>query len=58
METQKRHTASAWNVHFSVAKNKKEEGGVQTQLYYFFQWKHAIIKIPCNHHPPSSIVIV
>lgn len=34
-----------WNVHFSVQKDKKEEGGVLTQLSYFFNGKHNIIKI-------------
>lgn len=35
-EKQKRHWASAWNVHFSVQKEEKEEGGSPAQLSLFF----------------------
>lgn len=55
-ETEKlrRHRALAWNVHFSVQKDKKEEGGVLTQLSYFiFNGKHGIIEIA----PPSFVPV-
>lgn len=55
-ETEKlrRHRALAWNVHFSVQKVKKEEGGVLTQLSYFiFNGKHGIIEIA----PPSFVPV-
>lgn len=50
-ETLRRHGGSGWNVHFSVQKAKKEEGGVLIQLSYFFQWN-----IPRHRNSLSSFV--
>lgn len=44
-ESLKRHWVMAWNMNFSVQRDKKEEEEVQTQLSYFFNGKHGIIEI-------------
>lgn len=58
METLKRHRAAAWNVHFSVEKDAKEELGLQTQLYYFFNGNKPSSNFPCEPYPSFSIVVV
>lgn len=51
----RRHRASAWNVHFSVQNDKKEEEGVLTQLSHFFQWKTRHHRKSLCPLPPLSL---
>lgn len=50
METLKRHRASAWNV-----QDKKEEVGLQTQLYHFFNGNKPSSQFPASPTPPPPL---